>query len=133
MFIKIFIPNEDGKIELTVKQLENLLQEAAEKAVREKCRDCNRGYWYNTVTTTPNITLLSDKTSSPSRNGEITWSWDKVTCGDCSPSESVTSGRNLTVTNTIGDLGTLRSPINGQIDLCAELEKISNNKKGELK
>ena len=132
MFIKIFIPNENGKIELTVKQLENLLQEAAEKAVREKCRDCNRGYWYNTVTTTPSITLLSDKANSPSKNGEITWNWDKITCGDCSLSEPTTSGRNLTITNTIGDLGTLRSSINGQIDLGEELEKISNNKKGEL-
>lgn len=131
MFIKIFVPNENGKIELTVRELEALIQEAVEKAIREKCNNCNR-YWYSSVTTTPTVTLLSDKTSAPSRNGEITWSWDKVTCNDCSLNEPSTLGRNLDVTNAIGDLSSLRSPINGQLELDVELEKFNNNKRGDL-
>ena len=47
MFIKVFVPNSRGKIELTVEELEELLSEACGKAVREKCATCNRG-WYGT-------------------------------------------------------------------------------------
>ena len=35
MFIKIFTPNENGKIELTIKELEALIQEAVDKAYCE--------------------------------------------------------------------------------------------------
>lgn len=52
MFIKILTPNHNGKIELTVRDLEALIQEAVDKAVREKCANCNR-CWYNSVATTP--------------------------------------------------------------------------------
>ena len=45
MFIKVFIPNSRGKIELTAQELEELLSDACEKAVREKCATCNRGYY----------------------------------------------------------------------------------------
>lgn len=116
MFIKIFTPNENGKIELTVKELEALIQEAVDKAVGEKCNNCSR-YWYSSITTTPNITLLGDKNSAPSKNGEITWSWDKVTCNDCFLNESSTLGKNLDATNVIEDLGALRSSTNGQLSL----------------
>lgn len=44
MFIKILTPNHNGKIELTARDLEALLTEAAEKAVREKCANCTRCY-----------------------------------------------------------------------------------------
>ena len=37
MFIKILTPNHNGKIELTVRDLEALIQEAVDKAIREKC------------------------------------------------------------------------------------------------
>ena len=63
MFIKILTPNHNGKIELTVRDLEALIQEAVDKAVSEKCANCNRGYWYNycgsnsTIHTHPNITI----------------------------------------------------------------------------
>ena len=63
MFIKILTPNHNGKIELTVRDLEALIQEAVDKAVSEKCANCNRGYWYNycgsnsTIHTYPNITV----------------------------------------------------------------------------
>ena len=63
MFIKILTPNHNGKIELTVRDLEALIQEAVDKAVSEKCANCNRGNWYNysgstsTIHTHPNITV----------------------------------------------------------------------------
>ena len=63
MFIKILTPNHNGKIELTVRDLEALIQEAVDKAVSEKCANCNKGYWYNycgsnsTIHTYPNITV----------------------------------------------------------------------------
>lgn len=44
MFIKILTPNHNGKIELTVRDLEALLTEATEKAVREKCANCTKCY-----------------------------------------------------------------------------------------
>lgn len=44
MFIKILTPNHNGKIELTARDLEALLTEAAEKAVKEKCANCTRCY-----------------------------------------------------------------------------------------
>ena len=61
MFIKILTPNHNGKIELTVRDLEALIKEAVDKAVSEKCVGCNRGYWYsydsNQIHTYPNITI----------------------------------------------------------------------------
>jgi hypothetical protein len=45
MFIKILTPNHNGKIELTVRDLEALIQEAVDKAIREKCAGCSRGYY----------------------------------------------------------------------------------------
>jgi hypothetical protein len=60
MFIKILTPNHNGKIELTVKDLEALIQEAVDKAIRED--RANRPYNYycgtgllSTTTTTPYI------------------------------------------------------------------------------
>ena len=68
MFIKVFVPNSRGKIELTVEELEELLSDACEKAVREKCASCNRGYWGSTV---PCITYLNDQNGNFSLN-EVT-------------------------------------------------------------
>jgi hypothetical protein len=105
MFIKIFTPNENGKIELTTKELEALIQEAVDKASIDKCSKCTRGWsWndYNRVTTTPNITLLSDDSDRPRRNGEITWD-----------------------VSTAGDLSTLRSPVNGQLNF--DFDNIKEN------
>ena len=69
MFIKVFVPNSRGKIELTVEELEELLSDACEKAVREKCASCNRGY-YGSVTY-----LNSDNSGSNT-------DWAKVTCSN---------------------------------------------------
>lgn len=66
MFIKIFTPNENGKIELTIKELEALIQEAVDKAVAEDRANRSTQFWYgnggNNINTTPN------------------WDWTKVTC-----------------------------------------------------
>lgn len=115
MFIKIFTPNENGKIELTTKELEALIQEAVDKASIDKCSKCTRGWsWsdYNRLTTTPNVTLLSDDADRPRRNGEITWDVSKVTSRDY-------------VINAVDELGTLRSPANGQLNL--DFDNIKEN------
>lgn len=70
MFIKVFVPNSRGKIELTVQELEELLSDACEKAVREKCASCNRG-WYGSVTC-----------FDSNNNGGSNTDWAKVTCSN---------------------------------------------------
>jgi hypothetical protein len=69
MFIKILTPNHNGKIELTVKDLETLIQEAVDKAVAEDRANRPIQFWYgngdvNKIDTTPN------------------WDWTKVICKD---------------------------------------------------
>lgn len=71
MFIKVFVPNANGKIELSVQELEALLRDAADKAVREKCANCNRGYYGG-------ITYLN------SNDNNQNWDWTKVTCDNTS-------------------------------------------------
>jgi hypothetical protein len=79
MFIKILTPNHNGKIELAVTDLEALIQEAVDKAVREKCVGCTRPYLGS-------VTYLSN---GPSDISEKTLDWSKVTCGSYqAPSES---------------------------------------------
>ena len=68
MFIKVFVPNSRGKIELTVEELEELLSDACEKAVKEKCATCNRVYYGG-------ITYFNND------NGSGT-DWTKVTCSN---------------------------------------------------
>lgn len=81
MFIKILTPNHNGKIELTVADLEALIQEAVDKAVREKCAGCTRPYYGG------GITYLSNE---PNTESGKTWDWSKVACGSyAAPSESV--------------------------------------------
>lgn len=94
MFIKVFVPNSRGKIELTVEELEELLSEACEKAVKEKCATCNRGYWGGT---TPYITYLNGQ------NGNF--SLNEVTCDSHQFSaETSTQGTQNTLSNTINEL-----------------------------
>ena len=76
MFIKILTPNHNGKIELTVKDLEALIQEAVDKATKEKCAGCTRGYYGGGLSylgTTPAINL---KDSGIGDN----WEPCKITC-----------------------------------------------------
>lgn len=66
MFIKILTPNHNNKIELTVKDLEALIQEAVDKAVAEDRANRPYQFWYgnsgNKLNTIPD------------------WDWTKVTC-----------------------------------------------------
>ena len=62
MFIKILTPNHNGKIELTVDDLEALIQEAVDKALREDRANRSLQAWYgnngvgiNETYTTPNV------------------------------------------------------------------------------
>ena len=59
MFIKILTPNPNGKIELTVEDLEALIQEAVDEAITEDRANrpyqfqCGNGWEINKVNTTP--------------------------------------------------------------------------------
>ena len=75
MFIKVFVPNSRGKIELTVEELEELLSDACEKAVREKCATCSRSYYGG-------VTYLNDDNNKG-------WDWTKVTCSSSECTGSV--------------------------------------------
>ena len=94
MFIKVFVPNSRGKIELTVQELEELLSDACEKAVKEKCASCNRGYC---ISTTPNITYFNDQ------NGNF--SLNEVACDSHQFSaETSTQGTQSTLSSKINEL-----------------------------
>ena len=110
MFIKILTPNHNGKIELTVRDLEALIQEAVDKAVREKCAGCSRGY-YGGITYL-NGTQLNHTESSPD--------WSKVICGTSNDTTALNGG--LTVWGVDNEVGvttqasTLTSKINALIN-----------------
>jgi hypothetical protein len=77
MFIKILTPNRNGKVELTVSDLEALIQEAVDKAIAEDRANRPIQFWYgngdvNKIDPTPN------------------WDWTKVTC---------TGDKNVTLLN----------------------------------
>lgn len=102
MFIKILTPNHNGKIELTVKDLEALIKEAVDKAITED--RANRPYWFwygnsgevNKIDTTPS------------------WDWTKVTCDGNNPtllSSTSNSKNNNQVTGGV----TLMNAINEMI------------------
>ena len=85
MFIKILTPNHNGKIELTVRDLEALIQEAVDKAVRED--RANRPYNYYGLSTANGIGIqLTDKQT------ESTPWWTTVTCEDININSTPTSG-----------------------------------------
>ena len=100
MFIKILTPNHNGKIELTVKDLEALIQEAVDKALVEDRANRPLQFWYgdgdiNRIKTTPN------------------WDWTKVTCSDNNATllNSDSNGKNnlkitggATLMNAINDM-----------------------------
>ena len=100
MFIKILTPNHNGKIELTVKDLEALIQEAVDKAIAEERANRPLQFWYgngdiNEIKTTPNF------------------DWNKVTCNDNNATllNSNNNSKNndkvaggITLTNTINDM-----------------------------
>jgi hypothetical protein len=100
MFIKVFVPNANGKIELSVQELEALLKDAADKAVREKCANCNRNYYGG-------ITYLNNNESNQN------WDWTKVTCND--KTTLLSSNNNSKNAIKLADGITLTSAINEMI------------------
>lgn len=99
MFIKILTPNHNGKIELTVKDLEALIQEAVDKAIVEDRANRPIQFWYgnneeiNKIGTTPN------------------WNWDKVTCNSNKNTALLSHNNNCQVTGSV----TLTNAINEMI------------------
>jgi hypothetical protein len=110
MFIKILTPNHNGKIELTVRDLEALIQEAVDKAVREKCAGCVRGCYGG-------ITYLN---GTQLNHTEPSIDWSKVTCGNSN--DTITLNGGLTVCEASNEVGvttqasTLTSKINALIN-----------------
>ena len=97
MFIKILTPNHNGKIELTARDLEALLTEAAEKAVREKCANCTRCYGISY--------LGSNSTNVPSNIGKsITYGTNTKSNiqVDCNNTDGATSLMNK-ITDMLGE------------------------------
>ena len=103
MFIKVFVPNSRGKIELTVEELEELLSDACAKAVKEKCASCNRVYYGG-------ITCLDSNSSTD-------WSTYKTLCsnestnnaeiqinGQSVKTNDTNSTNDITLMGTINDL-----------------------------
>ena len=100
MFIKILTPNRNGKVELTVRDLEALIQEAVDKAIIEDRANRPIQFWYgdgdiNKIGTTPN------------------WDWTKVICNDNNVTllSSNSNGKNnsqviggVTLGNAINDM-----------------------------
>lgn len=116
MFIKILTPNHNGKIELTVADLEALIQEAVDKAVRED--RVNRPYntWYG------GTALLNQNPQleiTPIKSTEPTWDWSKVICGNSNDTATLNGG--LTVSGTNNEVGittqanTIASKINALV------------------
>ena len=101
MFIKILTPNHNGKIELTVKDLEALIQEAVDKAVTEDRANRPYQFWYGNSGEINKINTTQD------------WDWKKITCdnnnriilssnSDSKNNDKVASG--ITLSNAINDM-----------------------------
>jgi hypothetical protein len=106
MFIKILTPNHNGKIELTVRDLEALIQEAVDKAISEDRANRPIQLWYgngdvNKIDTTPN------------------WDWTKVTCNDNNATLLSSSSNSKNNNKVVGGI-TLISAIN---DIIGEQTK----------
>jgi hypothetical protein len=100
MFIKILTPNHNGKIELTVRDLEALIQEAVDKAVSEKCANCNRGYWYNycdsnSIRTYPNITVSGTTATESNIMDNVAYLNGEALCGSTQTNPSTVSCTKL--------------------------------------
>ena len=88
MFIKIFVPNANGKIELTVQELESLLKQAVDKAVAEDRE--NRPSTFGGLLNQPYYKQPSD--------ADPVWDWTKVTCGHTN--STLLANKNIITTAT---------------------------------
>ena len=67
MFIKVFIPNHNGKIELSVQELEALIKEAVDKAIAEdRANRPYQSFWYGN--TTPLNSIPKEINTEPELN-----------------------------------------------------------------
>lgn len=93
MFIKVFVPNANGKIELTVQELEALLKDAANKAVSEQCAKCYKSNWWGS---TGSIAYASNPVKEIANP---VWDPCKITCSDSATNQSLNT-KNV-VDNTV--------------------------------
>lgn len=106
MFIKILTPNHNGKIELTVEDLEALIQEAVDKAIAEDRANRPYQFWYQNGREINKINTIT--------GGD----WTKVTYDDNNPtlpSSINNSNSNSKNNNQVTGGVTLRNAINGMI------------------
>jgi hypothetical protein len=101
MFIKILTPNHNGKVELTVSDLEALIQEAVDKAIVEDRANRPIQFWYgngdiNKIDPTPN------------------WDWTKVICKNDNAT-LLSSSSNIKNNNKVVGGSTLTNAINDMI------------------
>ena len=75
MFIKVFVPNANGKIELTVQELEALLKDAVDKAVSKQCAKCYKNNWWGPT----GITYLNNPVKELDAPA---WNPYEITCTD---------------------------------------------------
>lgn len=99
MFIKILIPNHNGKIELTVRDLEALIQEAVDKAITEDRANRPYQFWYG------NGEEINKRIVTPD------WDWTKVTC-DGNNSTLLSSNSNIKNNNKVAGGITLMNVTN---------------------
>ena len=99
MFIKVFVPNVNGKIELTVQELEALLKDAVNKATSEQCAKCYKNNWW---VSNGSITYANNTVKEI---GDPAWDPYKITC------TGRTTNQNLNIKNiadnTVGLNGSL--------------------------
>ena len=98
MFIKIFVPNANGKIELSVQELEALLKDAASKAVSEQCAKCYKSNWWNSTGTITYANNSAKEIANP------TWDPYKITCIDTTPNQSLNTKNVENITYLNGGL-----------------------------
>ena len=123
MFIKILTPNHNGKIELTVRDLEALIEEAVEKAIREKCAGCTK-IWYNT----PGISYLRDENLPNYTITSATNSTENIVAGEPIQNKelsiSLDTFADTAITANKNDFTSMVNALSG--------EKFNNNKRGNL-
>lgn len=107
MFIKVFVPNANGKIELTVQELEALLKDAADKAVAEHCGKCYKNNWWGSTTTLLN-TPAQPREITPT---QPTWNPYIVTCSDSTNNQKSSNVLEENITYLNGGL-TIAQPDN---------------------
>lgn len=113
MFIKVFVPNANGKIELTVQELEALLKDAVGKAVSEQCAKCHKNNWWGST----GITYLNNPVKELDAPA---WNPYEITCTD-KPTNQILNNKNI-ADNTVslnGGLTIAKSDNSLGVTTCA--------------